>query len=79
MLSAFLSRDELAELVGCEPTSRACMRRWLSKHGWPFEVDRNNFPKVLRSYYDARMTGSAPPAVAAAGTEPNRALFKAAS
>ena len=78
-MSEFLSRDELADLVGCQPTSRACMRRWLEKNGWPFEVDRNDFPKVLRSYYSARMTGSAPVTISSAGTEPNRTWFKAAS
>lgn len=74
----FVSRDELAELIGCAPTSRACMRRWLKKNGWPFEADRNGFPKVLRAYYDQRMLGKIPVAIEPAAIEPNRFIFKAA-
>lgn len=29
-MSAYLSADELASLIGCKPNSRACMRRWPS-------------------------------------------------
>ena len=31
MASQYLSRDELADLVDCQPTSRACIRRWFNK------------------------------------------------
>lgn len=76
MASNFLSRDELAELIGCQPTSRACMRRWLEKQGWPFVPDRNGLPKVRRDYYDARMTGCAQPSEPTTATEPNRSVFR---
>lgn len=79
MINQYLSRDELAALVECLPTSRACMRRWLQRNGWPFETDRNGFPKVLRAYYDQRLTGKSPAAPAAGATEPNYAIFGKAS
>lgn len=71
----FLSRNELAELVGCRPESRACMRRWLVRHNWPFEVDRNGLPKVARAYYDARMAGHAPEPRREAADEPDFSAF----
>ncbi len=70
----FVSRDELAQLVGCEQTSKACMRRWLEHNEWPFEVDRNGFPKVRRDYYDARTLGRELPSKPLP-TEPNYAVF----
>lgn len=38
------------------------MCRWLDKHGWPYERNRQGFPNVARAYYDARMLGQAPAA-----------------
>lgn len=75
MKTQYLTCDEMADLVGCLPTSRACMRRWLTANGWPFEPDRNGFPKVLRRYYDQRMSGQNPSPPPAGTTEPNYAFF----
>lgn len=57
MASTYLSRDELAELVGCSPRSVACMRRWLDRHGWIYQENRAGFPNVSRVYHDERMLG----------------------
>lgn len=78
MITLFVSSDELAALIGCQPTSRACMRRWLKKHEWPFEEDRNRFPKVLRSYYEQRMMGTSPKLPKTGANEPNYSCFEAA-
>ncbi|KVE27766.1 hypothetical protein WI93_12090 [Burkholderia vietnamiensis] len=76
-MSLYLTTLELAELVGCKPRSHACMKRWLERNHWPFAVNIAGVPLVAREYYDARMTGMAPPAAhprqhrAAAEQEPN--------
>lgn len=56
-MSAYLTAAELADMIGCEQNSFACMRRWLKKHGWPFETNLRGFPRVSRAYHDARMSG----------------------
>lgn len=56
-MSAYLSADELADLIDCQPYSFACMKRWLTKNGWPFVENIRGFPKVSRAYHDARMMG----------------------
>lgn len=56
-MSAYLTAQELAEMIGCEPNSFACMRRYLKKHGWPYEPNLRGFPQVSRAYHDARMAG----------------------
>ncbi|MBC3864223.1 DUF4224 domain-containing protein [Undibacterium jejuense] len=53
----YLSAEQLSDLIGCEPKSFACMRRWLKKNGWPFVQSINGFPKVAISYHHARMNG----------------------
>jgi len=53
----YLSADELASLIGCRSNSFACMRRWLIRNKWPFEVSISGFPIVGRAYHDARMSG----------------------
>lgn len=76
-MSIYLTTPELAELVGCKPRSHACMKRWLERNHWPFAVNIAGVPLVAREYYDARMTGTTPPAAhprhsrAAAEHEPN--------
>ncbi|WP_374063608.1 DUF4224 domain-containing protein [Cupriavidus sp. DF5525] len=35
------------------------MKRWLTKHGWPFAVNIAGVPQVSRAYHAARMTGTA--------------------
>lgn len=58
-MSNYLSGAEIAVLVGCRENSFACMRRWLTRNKWPFEVSISGFPIVGRAYHDARMSGIA--------------------
>lgn len=53
----YLSAAELANLVGCKENSYACMKRWLTKNGWPFMVSISGFPNVGRAFHDAKMAG----------------------
>lgn len=59
-LGAYLSRDELAELCGCAPTSYAAMCRRLARMGWPHQARPGAPPLVLRSVHDAILTGAKP-------------------
>lgn len=78
-MSRYLTADELAELIGCAPTSFACMRRYLTRNNWPFEPNIRGFPQVSREYHDARMAGSAPAgATIEQGDEPDFSMFEAA-
>ena len=61
-MSRYLTRDELAELVGCSPRSLTCMKRWLDKNRWPHAVNIAGVPQVSREYHDARMGGTDKPA-----------------
>ncbi|WP_158214933.1 DUF4224 domain-containing protein [Herbaspirillum aquaticum] len=58
MTNNYLGAHELATLVGCLPGSKACMRRWLDRNGWPYECNRVGFPLVSRAYHDARLAGA---------------------
>ncbi|MGO4151442.1 DUF4224 domain-containing protein [Cupriavidus basilensis] len=58
-MSTYLTVNELAELVGCQPRSHTCMKRWLKKHGWPFAVNIAGVPQVSRAYFQARLSGLA--------------------
>lgn len=49
--------DELAALIGCKPTSYACMKRWLTKNDWPHAVSMKGIPKVTYQYHAARLSG----------------------
>jgi len=51
------------------------MKRWLMKNQWPFAPDRNGFPKVLRSYFDARMSGDIVPPAKPTAQEPDFSEF----
>jgi hypothetical protein len=76
MPTTYLTADELAELIGCAPTSFACMRRYLERHSWPFEPNLRGFPRVSRAYHDARMSGAtSPSAPPEAGAEPDFSMF----
>jgi hypothetical protein len=78
-MSAYLTANELADMIGCEPNSYACMRRWLKRHDWPFETNLRGFPKVSRAYHDARMSGLAQPGAPNADLiEPDFSMFKTA-
>ncbi len=80
MMDVYLSCDELAELIGCGPNSYACMRRYLSRHSWPFEPNLRGFPRVSRKYHDARLAGelTAPTVGAATSDEPDFSMFEQA-
>jgi hypothetical protein len=60
MSGAYLTASELADLIGCEPNSYACMCRWLSRNEYPYVKNVRGFPKVLRAYHEARMHGQSP-------------------
>lgn len=76
MPTNYLTADELAELIGCAPTSFACMRRYLERHQWPFEPNLRGFPRVSRAYHDARMSGTAASGQMPAGdAEPDFSMF----
>lgn len=59
MSGRYLTGEDLAQLIGCAPNSYACMRRYLTRNGWPFEANLRGFPCVSREYHDARMAGTA--------------------
>lgn len=48
-----LSREELAALTG--RTQPAAQIRWLSAHGWVYDVGSDGLPKVARAYFERRM------------------------
>lgn len=76
-MSAYLTATELADMIGCERNSFACMRRWLKRNDWPFEANLRGFPKVSRAYHDARMAGHAFPNEKNADLiEPDFSMFK---
>ncbi|HEY8606592.1 MAG TPA: DUF4224 domain-containing protein [Noviherbaspirillum sp.] len=79
-MSAYLTAQELAEMISCEPNSYSCMRRYLTKHGWPFEPNRRGFPQVSRNYYDKRMAGELGQSAQNGGDfeEPDFSMFKLA-
>lgn len=62
----FLTAEEVTALTDAEKPSAQI--RWLSRHGWPFEVSAKKRPKVLRSVAVARMGGNM---VGAVNTGPN--------
>lgn len=73
----YLSATDLAALIGCAPTSFACMRRYLQRNDWPFEPNLRGFPCVSRQYHDARMSGALQQPGAADGAEPDFSMFAA--
>ena len=77
-MTRYLTADELAELIGCAPTSFACMRRHLARNSWPFEPNLRGFPQVSREYHDARMAGNvSADATIEHGEEPDFSMFEA--
>lgn len=78
-MSRYLTAPELAELIGCSPHSYACMRRYLTRNGWPFEPNLRGFPQVSREYHDARLAGNTPTGTTQPeGQEPDFSMFEAA-
>lgn len=74
-MSNYMTAQELAEMIECEPTSYACMRRYLKRNGWPFEPNLRGFPQVSRDYHRARMHGMIE-ATNDSAFEPNMAAFR---
>ncbi|MDD3576512.1 DUF4224 domain-containing protein [Halothiobacillus sp.] len=52
-MKLFLSEDELCELSGYQ--SRQYQAKWLRENLWPFEIDKDGRPKVLRATVLARL------------------------
>jgi len=75
-MDPYLLATELAGLVGCQPNSYACMRRWLDRQAWPYVTSVSGFPSVSRAFHDSVMLGkqSAP----AASSEPDFSSLEAA-
>lgn len=48
----FLTRDELRELSGYK--RRSDIARWLQEQRYPFELDKDDWPKVPRMAVEAR-------------------------
>lgn len=53
--NAYLSADELADLVECKPNQRTKMVEWLSSHRWKYEIGSKGLPRVARAYHDKKM------------------------
>jgi hypothetical protein len=56
--AALLTRDELEALTGRRQV--AAMVKWLHRHNWVYEAPdrRGDIPKVARSFFNAKMTGT---------------------
>lgn len=57
MPTAYLTADELAELIGHASTDFACMRRYLKRDAWAFEPNLRLFPRVSRASHETRLRG----------------------
>lgn len=51
----FLSDNDIEFLTGYKKP--ADQRRWLSDHGWIFEIARTGRPRVLQDYAKNKMSG----------------------
>lgn len=76
MTTPYLTRDELAALCDCAPTSYATMCKRLSSMGWPHQPRPGLPPLVLRAVHDEILRGAKPAAVAR--RRPNFNALKAA-
>ena len=54
-MSLFLNTEELKDLTGAH--TRAGNIDWLRRHGWPFEINRQGWPRVLMSHLQHRLGG----------------------
>lgn len=59
-MSPYLTRDELAALLGCAPTSYATMVRRLLAAGIPHIPMPGACPRVSRQVHDAILRGERP-------------------
>lgn len=53
--TAYLTADELSELIGCKPNQRSKMATWLTARGWKFEINSSGLPRVARAHHDKKM------------------------
>jgi len=65
MSGTFVSTDELRELTGYKYPKHQL--DWLKRRNWKFETDCTGKPRVLRTYFESRLGGTARPRSA----EPN--------
>ena len=61
----FLTREELETLTGCK--ARRGILRWLDQSQWHYALNAARFPVVLRSYAEAKLSGTPLPAARALG------------
>lgn len=69
----FLTAADLEALTGYKLPAH--QRRWLTRHGYPFDVAASGRPVVARSYVEMRLGGKI---ASPAKTTPNLAALKAA-
>lgn len=55
----FLTRDDLRELTGRKRKKEICA--WLVGRRYPHEIGDDGWPKVLRSFVQAKLGGKADP------------------
>lgn len=55
MSALFMTPDDLQELTGYR--RHADQRRWLTTHGWRFEVSATGKPTVSRQYAETMLSG----------------------
>jgi hypothetical protein len=71
MSALFLTTEELKQLTGYE--RNADQRRWLTKHGWKFEVSAIGRAIVSRQHAESRLACA--PEEPKRNWQPNRAAF----
>lgn len=69
----FLSPADIEALTGYKLPAH--QRRWLTRHGYPFDVAASGRPVVARSYVETRLGGKI---TEPTKTKPNFAALKAA-
>lgn len=52
-MSLFITTEDLKDLTGAH--TRAGNIQWLRQRGWPFEVNRHGWPRVLLSHLECRL------------------------
>lgn len=67
-MALFLTPDELRDLTGL--VIPAYQRRWLQRHGYPFETNASGKPKVLRIFLMQKLGMMQPPSMGMS-QEPN--------
>lgn len=78
-MSAYLSADELADLIDCKPNQRIKMAAWLKANKWKYEVGTSGLPKVARAYHDRKMGITEEETKSKYADEPNLQAFSLVS